>query len=363
MKRKEKTLTHTQAVAQIGRARPLFSVSTMSLNGSPGLMQQTSSGGRSQPQQIRGSGTLTDHQRPQAANPFFFPERFLDSGLRLDGAVVQKFPVSDDPVTHLHNIMALPMREDDVVIAAYHKSGTHWMADILHMLTRGCVTYMEKSKEDVMFEYKDDLASLEDEPSPRIFNSHLYMRFMPRQMLQKRIKVIHLVRNPKDVAVSLYHHLKQYAQDQFNFDRFLQGYMMDHYLSISHQLNYLTQMAEFVSTHPHHPVKTIAYEDMKQDGLAVVRDVAQFLELPANEQLFQEIVTACSFEKLKTKDEARSMPANLQRTVPGNKSLKLFRKGVIGDWKNHFTVTQNETFEEFLRRRQTGCGKFLLYWD
>ena len=95
----------------------------MSLNGSPGLMQQTSSGGRSQPQQIRGSGTLTDHQRPQAANPFFFPERFLDSGLRLDGAVVQKFPVSDDPVTHLHNIMALPMREDDVVIAAYHKSG------------------------------------------------------------------------------------------------------------------------------------------------------------------------------------------------------------------------------------------------
>ncbi|GFR74986.1 sulfotransferase 1C4 [Elysia marginata] len=265
--------------------------------------------------------------KEKVSNPFFFPERFLDIGLRLHDVAVAKFPVSHDPLTHLENIMALPMRQDDVVIVAFPKCGTHWVSDMLYMLTRGSVQYMEKSKECEMFEYVNDLFSLEERPSPRILNTHLYMRVLPREIIKKKIKIVHLVRNPKDVAVSYFHHLKQYASHEFTFHRFLQGYMMDHYMSSSHQINYVKQMAEFCSAHPEHPIITVSYEELKQDAVAVVRDLAQFLDVTANEKLFQEIVSACSFEKLKSKDETRSFPQNLQGTAPDQKRINLYRKG------------------------------------
>ena len=47
-------------------------------------------------------------------------------------------------------------------------------------------------------------------PSPRLLNSHLVTSCLPKQIVSKKIKIIHVLRNPKDVAVSAYHHLKCY---------------------------------------------------------------------------------------------------------------------------------------------------------
>ena len=41
-------------------------------------------------------------------------------------------------------------------------------------------------------------------PSPRIFATHLRFHQLPEQFRQNRSKLIYCVRNPKDVAVSLY---------------------------------------------------------------------------------------------------------------------------------------------------------------
>lgn len=294
-------------------------------------------------------------------NPFFFPERFLDTGLRLHGIPVARLPVSRDPMTHLENIMALPMRPDDVVIAAFPKCGTHWTHDMLFMLTRGRVHYTEQTKASDMFEYVDDLTTLEDKQSPRILNSHLHMRLLPREIVEKRVKIIHLIRNPKDVAVSYFHHLKQYASQEFTFARFLQGYTTDNYMT-SHQWTYLEQMAQFCTTHPDHPVLTIAYEELKKDTVAVLREMAKFLEIPCDEELFQEIVSACTIDKLKSQYATRKLPQNLQSSAPGGKKLEFYRKGIVGDWKNHFTVAQSEEFDEFIKHRMTECGSFASKW-
>ena len=40
----------------------------------------------------------------------------------------------------------------------------------------------------------------------RLLNNHFCARSIPRQAIQKKVPIIHIMRNPKDVCVSYYHH-------------------------------------------------------------------------------------------------------------------------------------------------------------
>lgn len=42
--------------------------------------------------------------------------------------------------------------------------------------------------------------------SPRILNTHLLFCDIPRDFVEKKCKIIYILRNPKDVAVSFYNH-------------------------------------------------------------------------------------------------------------------------------------------------------------
>ena len=66
-------------------------------------------------------------------------------------------------------------------------------------------------------------------PSPRLLKSHLPEHLLPAQIFSKKAKIVYVVRNPKDLAVSFYHfhkyvpELPQYESwDQF-FDDFIVG--------------------------------------------------------------------------------------------------------------------------------------------
>ncbi|GFO34071.1 sulfotransferase 1c4 [Plakobranchus ocellatus] len=125
----------------------------------------------------------------ESSNPYHFPDFTLPTGIVYNSVPVMKFPVKDDPLTHIQNIRALSLREDDVIITAYPKCGTHWVAEILHMLTSGSTSYCSRTKEFTMLEFLNDLPSLEAFESPRLLNSHLYMAHLPEQILGKKVKV------------------------------------------------------------------------------------------------------------------------------------------------------------------------------
>ena len=76
------------------------------------------------------------------------------------------------------------------------------------MLTQGKAEYRKERKSVTMFEVLPNLKMLESEKSPRILNTHLPMRWLPQKHLQNGGKIVHVIRNPKDVAVSMFHHFK-----------------------------------------------------------------------------------------------------------------------------------------------------------
>ncbi|XP_052825834.1 sulfotransferase 1B1-like [Octopus bimaculoides] len=72
------------------------------------------------------------------------------------------------------------------------------------------------------------------------------------------------------------------------------------------------------------------------DPVGSVAKLAEFLGLPRNDQLFEAIADQCSFDKMK---EAKPGP----KLKSPNESI--YRKGIVGDWKNWFTVSQEERFQ------------------
>lgn len=88
------------------------------------------------------------------------------------------------------------------------------------MLTHRKAEYNKSTKTISMLEYNDP-RDFDKHPSPRIMNTHLPFHHLPDDVRDKRLKVVFVQRNPKDVLVSHYHHAKRNPQPYpGNFNEF-----------------------------------------------------------------------------------------------------------------------------------------------
>ena len=87
-------------------------------------------------------------------------------------------------------------------------TGTHWTWEIISMLCNRKAETIPKIKQSHMIEAisSEALTSL---PSPRVLNTHFRFNDLPEDMVRGRTKIVLVQRNPKDVAVSFYHHHKK----------------------------------------------------------------------------------------------------------------------------------------------------------
>ena len=96
------------------------------------------------------------------------------------------------------------------------------------MLYRQKAELLPETKEAYMMEAlsNERFDSLE---SPRILNSHVYFSMLPKDFFKRKCKIIYTERNPKDVAVSFYHHHHDILVYEYNgswesyLPRFLAG--------------------------------------------------------------------------------------------------------------------------------------------
>uniref|UniRef100_A0A8B9GQ72 Sulfotransferase n=1 Tax=Amazona collaria TaxID=241587 RepID=A0A8B9GQ72_9PSIT len=125
----------------------------------------------------------------------------------------------------LKSLDTFDAREDDVLLVSYPKSGTHWLAGVITKLYNTQVTLTSP----IEFGDISKLEELNKLSSKRIIPTHLNYKMLPPNFKNKKCKMIYIVRNPKDTAVSMYH----YYRDNPNlptidtwtafFDLFLKG--------------------------------------------------------------------------------------------------------------------------------------------
>ncbi|XP_062606202.1 sulfotransferase 1E1-like [Saccostrea cucullata] len=273
-----------------------------------------------------------------------------------DGMAMPPFPpLVKDAKERFEEIRDMPCREDDVLLVIYPKSGTHWVWEIVCMLLKKKAEYMKETKEFFFLEAIPDMSVVHNLASPRPLNTHVPYRWLPKQHIENGGKIVHVLRNPKDVAVSMFHHLNNTGEfgEPLDFKTFYEKIFMGPVQAFGGWFSYEKEFEEAEAKDTRSAIFTMHYESLKKNPILETKKLAKFLNVDVNDELIAEIVDKCSFKKLKeatdTMKDIIKTPANPEKVKgEGNAKeimSKLYRKGEIGDWKNHFTVALNEHFD------------------
>nr|XP_020666256.1 sulfotransferase 1 family member D1-like isoform X2 [Pogona vitticeps] len=247
----------------------------------------------------------------------------------------------------------------DLLISTYPKSGTTWISEVIDLIYKEGNT--EKCRQEPIYmrvpflefsvpELPTGIELLEKAPRPCLIKTHLPVQLLPKSFWEKKCKMIYVARNAKDVAVSYYYfyQMAKVHPEPGTWNEFLEKFMAGDVAFGS----WYDHVKGWWDKRKEQRMLYLFYEDLKEDPRREIRKVMEFLERSPNDQLVEKIAHKTSFK------EMRQNPMANYTGVPSSfmdHSISPFmRKGITGDWKNHFTVAQNERFDEDYKKQMEG---------
>jgi hypothetical protein len=177
-------------------------------------------------------------------------------------------------------------------------------------------------------------------------------------LIYPEAKVIHIIRDGRDVAVSMMHHLWNRAIDQGGIQKLnpeevkrREAYREDPQRVLEADEGIFTEerLRQIAENWNHRVGKTVEtgpalfginytqvrYEDLLNQPHEEVKQLAEFLGADTSKEAIEQAVSMASFEKAtKGRERGQEDPTSF------------FRKGVAGDWKNYFTERDKEIYKE-----------------
>ncbi|XP_064489148.1 sulfotransferase ssu-1-like isoform X2 [Ornithodoros turicata] len=288
-----------------------------------------------------------------------------------------KIPLGFSPES-LRSCLQYKPSPGDIFIDTFPKCGTNWAKRIVQLLlgrdTSDCSDYGLSTS---FFEMvgNDVIQNL---PQPRIICTHLEYHLLPQH---KEAKYIYIVRNPKDCCVSFFYHTqktKVYEFEDATFDEYLD-------LFIRGETSYGDYFSHLVSWYPKTDLPNVlflTYEGMKKDPAKGILKMAEFLAVPdaelrdGNSEKFKAVVEACSVDSMR-----QYLKTNYDRTMADKPAEEwsakkdypldrappppdvMVRKGVIGDWRNHFSAEQSDRIERAFSEKCGSVANANDLWD
>uniref|UniRef100_G1Q4E1 Sulfotransferase n=1 Tax=Myotis lucifugus TaxID=59463 RepID=G1Q4E1_MYOLU len=264
----------------------------------------------------------------------------------------------------IENLDDFEIRDDDVFIITYPKSGTIWTQQILSLI------YFEGHRnrtEDLatldrvpFLEYNIRKMDFLNRPSPRLFCSHLPYYLVPKGLKNKKAKIIYVYRNPKDVMTSYFHFSNLVVTLEAGND-------MEHFMKRFLDGNE-TVWPDHRRTAMVYPFKVdvvlnnFSYPQFFQDLRSSVLKISRFLEKELSEEDVEAIVKQATFQNMKSDPKANYDEILKHEIGKRTDEGHFLRKGTVGDWKHHFTVEQNERFDKIFEKNMKNLPlKFI--WD
>ena len=303
---------------------------------------------------------------------------------------------------------AVRLRPDDVVIVTYAKCGTTWAEQVvLLLLARGDLGRLDPLHKNAYSAARGagkvwcEAALVDDEarsgaaaaapfddgaggegtpvgiahfrdamPSPRVIKTHARARLLlgrgggERDAPQPpaRARLIYVTRNPKDACVSGFYHAFNPHKQGWPFGAWAAAWSAGHVPSGAWFDHVREWREEFsAAERAGEPRLWLHYEAMLADPERAVARVADFL-WPAGRPAWCDaaaiarVARACGFDAMRAASAAAAdarASRGLKVWAPGRTHL---RKGVAGDWREHFSPVLSAEFDRLFEERMAGTG-------
>nr|XP_021484281.1 amine sulfotransferase-like [Meriones unguiculatus] len=248
--------------------------------------------------------------------------------LKFKGYNFEKSLVKMEIVKNMDNY---EFRDDDVFIITYPKSGTIWTQQILSLIYfeghRNNTENMQTMDRAPFFEYNVHNLDYAKMPSPRIFASHLPYYLAPKALKNKKVKILYIYRNPKDVLTSYYYfsNLIAVLQDANSIENFMQRFL-DGKLVGSLWFDHIRGWYE----HRHDfNILFMSFEDMKMNLKSSVLKICSFLEKELSEKDMDAVVRQAMFQNMKSDPRANYDDIIKNEIGVKNDEGRFLRKGNI----------------------------------
>jgi len=303
----------------------------------------------------------------------------------------------------------LALRSDDVLVVSYPKCGTTWAEQcILLLQNRGDTSKMDPAAKNVYVPSSKDapgkiwpeacidqnpavhlrtglefvpitVQDFDEAPAPRTIKSHAPPHLLLTGnngsggggvgALPRGVKVLVVTRNPLDACVSSYYHAWNPSKSGWPFDAWAAAWLSG---NVPHgcwfewvkawkaQADAAAAAAAAAAAEGAGGVLWLQFEDLKADPTATVRRVAAFLDpaLAADDALIAQVVQASSFEAMREQATAGGSGSGsgpeMKKKEGGD--VGHLRKGVAGDWRNHFSPAVKADFEAKYAAKLAGTG-------
>jgi aryl sulfotransferase len=266
-------------------------------------------------------------------------------------------------------------RDDDIIVATYAKSGTTWLQQIIAQLLfngQEALNVADMSPWiDLRVPPKEvKLPAVEAQTHRRFLKTHLPVDAL---VFSPKAKYIYIGRDGRDVVWSMYNHHSN-ANDLW-YEALNDtpgrvgppiepppGSVVEYYHGWIDR-----------DGHPWWPfwenvrswwdirmlpnVHLIHFENLKRDMPGEIRRVAEFLEIPIDENTWDEILLHCSFDYMKA-NAVRSVP--LAGAFWDGGAEVFIHKGVNGRWRDVLSAAESQKYEgRVAKELSEDCARWL----
>lgn len=240
---------------------------------------------------------------------------------------------------------SLKVRNGDIFLVSYPRSGNTWMRFVLGSLIHDVDVNFDNMEEYFPDIYRNTYSQLENLKNPKYLKSH--------EPYDKRYpKVVYIVRDPRDVAISYYYWMLKFNKFKGTFDGFLDvffdpdsisyGRWDVHYKSWIKNANKINQKILFLK-----------YEDLVVNTVDNVKTILNFININIDDDDIQSVINSNNLLGMKKKENCASDQNPLFKST--NKKIPFLRKGKVGQWNSELTDIHLERF-----RREFGSTMKLI---
>ncbi|MBU6415184.1 sulfotransferase domain-containing protein [Patescibacteria group bacterium] len=225
------------------------------------------------------------------------------------------------------------LRNSDVFLVGHPKSGNTWLAYAIAMLLNKDQAeriHLSNLKQFVPTVHGRDyaIANFNTLHNPRVFRNE-----QPRYP-DDYPKVIYLVRDPRAVLVSYYHHYLVFCQEEpKTLQEFVQEYVSNgHVVDFEPDiLEWDAQVRAWIRRAKRQPVLTVTYEAMRNDLRSVLVEVGRFIGFRLESSDIDTAVLRSGFESMKQDEAEYGSEAYADILAPKERFIRI---GKAEGWKS-----------------------------